>query len=88
MQPVRHALGALLIDDGRGECAVEAEAVYRADLARHPNNGWSLLGLRNALEAQGRSAEAVEVAAQLAKAWRRADVQPSTSCYCASAVSR
>jgi len=42
MQPVRHALGALLPADGK---AVEAEDVYRADLLRHPNNPWSLLVL-------------------------------------------
>lgn len=80
MQPVRHALGALLMENGRAE---EAEAVYRADLERHPGNGWSLLGLRESLEAQGEDAEAREVAAQLAKAWKRADVKPESSCYCA-----
>jgi tetratricopeptide (TPR) repeat protein len=85
MQPVRHALGALLLDDGREVCVVEAEAVYRADLERHPNNGWSLLGLRNALDAQGEGEEASAVGAQLAKAWKRADVKPTSSCYCAPA---
>ena len=35
MQPVRHALGALLLAHNR---PVEAESVYRADLVRHPNN--------------------------------------------------
>jgi hypothetical protein len=59
--------------------------VYRADLARHRNNGWSLLGLRNALNAQGKAQEAEEVARQLALAWKRADVQPTSSCYCAMA---
>ncbi len=83
MQPVRHALGALLLDDGREVCVVEAETVYRADLVRHPNNGWSLLGLREALEAQGEAEEASQVADQLAKAWKRADVKPTSSCYCA-----
>jgi tetratricopeptide (TPR) repeat protein len=85
MQPVRHALGALLLDDGRKECAAEAEEVYRADLVRHPNNGWSLLGLREALEAQGDQAEAKTVSTQLAKVWARADVNPTSSCYCAPA---
>lgn len=80
MQPVRHALGALLMEADRHD---EAEDVYRADLARHPNNGWSLLGLREALEAQGEREDASEVATQLAKAWRRADVKPNSSCYCA-----
>jgi tetratricopeptide (TPR) repeat protein len=81
MQPVRHALGALLLESGR---AKEAEEVYRADLARHPGNGWSLLGLRNALQAQGEDSEADAVGEQLAKAWARADVAPTASCYCAT----
>jgi tetratricopeptide (TPR) repeat protein len=81
MQPVRHALGALLLESGQ---AAEAEAVYRADLQRHPNNGWSLLGLSLALQAQGESDEAGEVADALAKAWARADVRPTSSCYCAT----
>ena len=44
MSPVRHALGALLLEQGR---VAEAESVYRADLApgRHPNNVWALHGL-------------------------------------------
>lgn len=81
MQPVRHALGALLLESGE---AAEAEAVYRADLKRHPNNGWSLLGLSLALEAQGKTEEAATTAAALSKAWARADVRPTTSCYCAT----
>ncbi|HSM10061.1 MAG TPA: hypothetical protein VK827_00620, partial [Lysobacter sp.] len=40
--PVRHSLGAMLLDAGR---ATEAEAVYREELARNPDNGWSLHGL-------------------------------------------
>lgn len=79
MQPVRHALGALLIADGRN---AEAEAVYRADLARHPKNAWSLLGLRQALERQGKTAEAESLAPEVERAWARADVSPPASCYC------
>ena len=79
MQPVRHALGALLMADGRSE---EAEAVYRADLERHPNNAWSLLGLRQSLEGQGKIKAAAALAAQVEKAWARADVVPVASCYC------
>lgn len=79
MQPVRHALGALLLANGRG---AEAEAVYRADLVRHSNNAWSLLGLRQSLEQQGKSAEAGALAAQVQQAWSRADVEPPASCYC------
>jgi tetratricopeptide (TPR) repeat protein len=79
MQPVRHALGALLLADGR---AIEAEDVYRADLARHPQNAWSLLGLRQSLDAQGKVLEAKEMDEQVKLAWALADVKPMASCYC------
>ncbi|MCC7387157.1 MAG: tetratricopeptide repeat protein [Phycisphaerales bacterium] len=79
MQPVRHALGALLLADGR---AAEAEGVYREDLRRHQNNGWALLGLHQALVAQGRDADAREIEGAKAVAWSRADVRPVASCYC------
>jgi len=45
--PVRHLLGAALLDAKR---PAEAEAVYREDLKRNPNNGWALHGLAQALE--------------------------------------
>jgi hypothetical protein len=79
MQPVRHALGALLLADGR---VAEAEEVYRADLVRHPNNGWALLGLDQALRAQGKTREADGIVPELDLAWSRADVKPRASCYC------
>lgn len=79
MLPVRHALGALLVGDGR---FAEAEAVYREDQRRHPGNGWSLLGLKQALEGQGRQAEAAALEPALARAWARADVRPGASCLC------
>jgi tetratricopeptide (TPR) repeat protein len=66
----RHWLGAVLLEAGR---PADAEAVYRASLKDHPNNGWSLLGLEQALRAQGRSAEADEVHAEFGDAWARAD---------------
>ena len=79
MQPVRHALGALLLADDR---AAEAEEVYRADLRKHPNNGWSLLGLASALRAQDRGPDAEALQERVAAAWNRADVKPTSSCYC------
>jgi tetratricopeptide (TPR) repeat protein len=79
MQPVRHALGALLLADGR---YAEAERVYRADLRRHPNNAWSLLGLQQSLGLQQKTKEADELAARVEQAWARADVKPVASCYC------
>jgi tetratricopeptide (TPR) repeat protein len=79
MQPVRHALGALLLADGLHE---ESEEVYRADLERHPNNAWSLLGLQQSLEQQGKTSEAAMLAPAVQSAWARADVKPVASCYC------
>lgn len=79
MQPVRHALGALLLADGR---ASEAEQVYRADLIRHPRNAWSLLGLQQSLRQQGQLPAAEALQEQVAEAWARADVAPVASCYC------
>jgi tetratricopeptide (TPR) repeat protein len=79
MQPVRHALGALLMADRRFE---EAEEVYRADLERHPNNAWSLLGLQQALEQQQKLHDAATLAPTVQAAWARADVRPVASCYC------
>ncbi len=79
MQPVRHALGALLLADDRPQ---EAEEVYQADLVRHPGNAWSLLGLQQALAKQGNAREADALDEQVRQAWARADVAPVASCYC------
>ena len=56
--------------------------MLREDLLHHPGNGWALLGLELALREQGRMGEADATAQLLAAAWTRADVQPSSSCYC------
>src|SRR5688572_10720162 len=70
--PIRHSLGAALLKAGRN---AEAEAVYREDLKRFPENGWSLFGLAAALKAQGKTAEAAAVEQRFAKAWAGADVK-------------
>jgi tetratricopeptide (TPR) repeat protein len=67
---VRHWLGAALLVAKR---PADAERVYREDLADHTRNGWSLYGLAEALTAQGKTAEAVKVRAQLAESWVRSD---------------
>jgi len=74
--PIRHSLGAVLLRGGR---AVEAERLYREDLKRFPENGWSLFGLTQALRAQGKSAEAADVDARFARAWAGADVTLTAS---------
>ena len=75
-QPVRQLLGAELLDAGQ---AGEAEETYRAELRRNPENGWSLMGLKLALQAQARDAEAAEVAERFDSAWADADVQLTAS---------
>ncbi len=75
-QPIRHYLGATLLEAGRPE---EAEAVYRRDLRWNHNNGWSLFGLQQALAAQDRTAEAEQVKNEFIKAWGYADVTLTSS---------
>jgi tetratricopeptide (TPR) repeat protein len=79
MQPVRHALGALLMGAGRH---AEAEQVYREDLEKNHGNGWAMLGLENALRAQGQDEAAETMHMNRSLAWSRADVNPTSSCYC------
>jgi tetratricopeptide (TPR) repeat protein len=79
MVPVRHALGALLMAAGR---YAEAERAYREDLQRNLDNGWGLLGLEQALAAQGRGGEIDGLTARRATAWARADVMATSSCFC------
>ena len=64
----RQWLGAMQLQAGMHAAA---EATYRTELKEHPNNGWSLLGLQQALKAQGKPT--ADVDAELAKAWARAD---------------
>jgi tetratricopeptide (TPR) repeat protein len=75
-QPVRHNLGAVLLQAGR---PVEAESVYWDDLKRHPKNGWALYGLAQALRAQGKTDQAKLIDADFKKAWADADVQLTAS---------
>ncbi|MGD9689661.1 MAG: tetratricopeptide repeat protein [Phycisphaerales bacterium] len=79
IQPARHSLAAILLSAGR---AGEAEAVYREDLKRWPENGWALFGLSEALRAQGRTADADAAAARFERAWVRADTRIHASCLC------
>jgi tetratricopeptide (TPR) repeat protein len=88
MQPARHALGALLLEQDRVE---EAEAVYRADLGlddtlsracQHPDNVWSLHGFHECLIRLDKTEEAKMVKLRLDLATARADVAIKASCYC------
>jgi tetratricopeptide (TPR) repeat protein len=71
--PTRQHLGGVLLRAGR---AAEAEAAFRQDLERHPENGWSLAGLASSLRAQGKHAQAEQVDARFRRAWATADVPP------------
>jgi tetratricopeptide (TPR) repeat protein len=88
MQPARHALGALLLEQGRTD---EAAAVYRADLGldatlrrpcQHPDNVWSLHGLHETLTQPGQIAQARMIRQRLDIARARADVPIEASCFC------
>ena len=74
--PIRESLGAALLRAGR---SAEAEAVYREDLKRFPENGWSLFGLAAALRAQGETTKAAAVDQRFSKAWSAADVELTAS---------
>jgi len=74
--PIRQSLGAALLKAGRN---AEAEQVYREDLKRFPENGWSLYGLAAALKAQGKAGEAAAVQKRFARAWTDADVKLTAS---------
>ncbi|MCY3713624.1 MAG: hypothetical protein OXH02_10070 [Gemmatimonadetes bacterium] len=88
MHPPRHALGALLAEQGAFN---EAEAVYRADLGydgslprccQHPDNVWALQGLVECVEHAGDANELRLLRQRLAFAKARADIPVETSCFC------
>ncbi|MDY0110018.1 MAG: hypothetical protein RBT60_08800 [Candidatus Krumholzibacteria bacterium] len=79
MLPVRHALGALMMADGRH---AECEGVYREDLARNRDNMWALTGLRLALAAQGKTGDAERAGRRLDVALADATIRPTSSCLC------
>jgi hypothetical protein len=92
MQPTRHALGALLLEQDRVE---EAEAVYRADLGldrtisrarQHPDNIWSLHGLHESLVKLGKVAEADMIEPRLRMATALADIPVRASCFCRASI--
>jgi tetratricopeptide (TPR) repeat protein len=70
--PSRHALARVQLAAGK---PAEAERTWRGDLEVYPHNGWALTGLAESLEAQGKTAEAAKVRADLEHAWARAEVR-------------
>ncbi len=94
MQPTRHALGALMLEQG---LVTEAEAVYREDLGLggqlsratvHPDNVWSLKGLHDCLKKRGETVEIIQIRQRLDLALARADRAVGASCFCAQAAMR
>ena len=88
MHPPRHALGALLVQQGRFE---EAETVYRTDLgytgdiarcSQHPDNVWALHGLLECVKRSGDSHEARLLRQKLTVALARTDLPITSSCFC------
>jgi len=88
MQPTRHALGALLLEQQQ---VTEAEVVYRADLGldstlsrscQHPDNIWSLHGYHECLMKLGKAEEARFIKQRLDIAAARADILVKSSCFC------
>ena len=88
MQPSRHALGALLLEQNHVE---EAAAAYRADLGlddtvlrsnQHPDNVWALMGLHECYTRLGKAAEAQMLKSRLNFALARADLPIKASCFC------
>jgi len=88
MHPPRHALAALLMEQGH---YAEAEEIYRDDLglsgriqrcAQHPDNVWALHGLVECLQRRGDTLELPILSSKLAAALAKADVPITSSCMC------
>ena len=78
--PVRHSLGATLMRNSR---YAEAEQVYREDLKKLPDNGWSLYGLAQSLRAQKKNPKEVKATeAKFKEIWADADLKITSSCLC------
>ncbi|MCH9699758.1 MAG: hypothetical protein K0U68_16805 [Gammaproteobacteria bacterium] len=74
--PPRQVLGAILLEAGQAQ---QAEAAYREDLEQHPQNGWSLFGLFQSLQQQGKSREAEQIYKQFKEVWSESDVNLKSS---------
>jgi tetratricopeptide (TPR) repeat protein len=92
MHPPRHALAALLLDQGHVD---EAKQVYRDDLglssrvqrcAQHPDNVWALHGLVECLKRRGETKELAGYQLKLAAALAKTDMVVSSSCLCRTSV--
>ena len=73
---VRHQLGAVLL---KAEKYKDAEKIFLEDLSKYKENGWSLIGLYQALQKQGKFKEAENIKTRFVKAWQYADFKISSS---------
>jgi tetratricopeptide (TPR) repeat protein len=92
MHPPRHALAALLAEQGH---YAEAEDVYRDDLGlsgrvqrctQHPDNVWALHGIMECLRRRGETEEHASLSKKLDIALAKADVPITSSCMCRATV--
>lgn len=70
--PSRQTLGAILLQANK---PVEAAAVFNRDLKTYPANGWSLFGLQQCLDKQGKKSEAAKIKKEFDKAFAKADIK-------------
>ncbi len=73
---VRHYLGAVLIDAGKYEEAID---VYKQDLKNYRENGWALIGLTNAYRKLGLNKEYAMYNTRFKNAWKYADININSS---------
>jgi tetratricopeptide (TPR) repeat protein len=74
--PIRQLLGMAYLDAGQPD---DAERVYREDLKRNPENGWSLFGLLQSQRMQGKASAETET--RFRDAWKHADIVLTGSCF-------
>ncbi|KAJ2977363.1 hypothetical protein NQ176_g4416 [Zarea fungicola] len=88
MQPLRHVLGALLLEQGR---LSEAEEIYKQDLGlsknlprrkSRPNNVWGWQGLYECYLRSGKQEEALKIKSRHDDAMALADIPVAASCFC------
>jgi len=88
MMPSRHALGALLVEQGHIQ---EAMNTYEEDLGfndkvirsnQHPDNVWALMGLHECYELAGLGEDARKLKPRLDVALARSDLEIKSSCFC------
>eukprot|EP00298_Acanthocystis_sp_HF-20_P001498 c11910_g1_i1.p1 GENE.c11910_g1_i1~~c11910_g1_i1.p1 ORF type:complete len:550 (+),score=209.77 c11910_g1_i1:20-1669(+) len=81
MQPVRHALGALLLEQNHID---ESMTVFEKDLQKYPENMWSLHGLCGCLKKQNKTKEHAEMLIRFQNASKRSEVTVNAACFCAN----